>query len=85
LRAIDSSFVKDVRGRGLMLAVELHPDAGGARKFCEALQRQGVLCKETRENIIRVSPPLVITKQDIDEALVSFKTVLKDKPAAALH
>ncbi len=85
LRAIDSSFVKEVRGRGLMLAVELHPDAGGARKFCEALQRQGVLCKETRENIIRVSPPLVITKQDIDEALVRFETVLKNKPAAALH
>jgi ornithine--oxo-acid transaminase len=85
LRAIDSSVVKEVRGRGLMMSVELHPDAGGARKYCEALKQQGILCKETREHIIRISPPLVITKPDIDEALVGFEAVLTDEPAAALH
>jgi ornithine--oxo-acid transaminase len=76
LRAIKSSAVKEVRGRGLMLAIELYPDAGGARAYCEALRRRGVLCKDTREHTIRVSPPLVITRQEADEALRRFEAVL---------
>jgi ornithine--oxo-acid transaminase len=59
-----------------MLAIELHPRAGGARRFCEALKHRGILCKDTRENTIRVSPPLVITRQQIDEALGHFETLL---------
>lgn len=76
LRAIGSRVIKDVRGRGLMLAVELHAEAGGARRFCEALKHRGILCKDTREHTIRVSPPLVITRENIDEALVQFEAVL---------
>jgi ornithine--oxo-acid transaminase len=77
LRAISSPAVKEVRGRGLMLAIELHPDAGGARRYCKALLRRGVLCKDTREHTIRVSPPLVITRADIDWALEQFEAALR--------
>ncbi len=77
LRALPSRAVKEVRGRGLMLAIELYPDAGGARRYCEALLRLGILCKDTREHTIRVSPPLVITRQDIDWALDRFELALK--------
>ncbi len=73
LRAIASPLVKDVRGRGLMLAVELHPDAGGARRYCEALQRRGILCKDAHDHTIRVSPPLVIARADADWALGQFE------------
>lgn len=77
LRAIPSAAVKEIRGRGLMIAVELHPDAGGARRYCEALLRRGILCKDTREHTIRVSPPLVIKRQDVDWALERFEAALK--------
>jgi ornithine--oxo-acid transaminase len=76
LKSIPSGHVKEVRGRGLMLAIELHPDAGGARLFCEALRKRGILCKDTRENTIRVSPPLVITPAEVEEALGHFEAVL---------
>ncbi len=76
LRAIPGRAVKEVRGRGLMLAIELYPDAGGARRYCEALLRRGILCKDTREHTIRVSPPLVIGRQDVDWALGQFESAL---------
>ncbi len=76
LAEIPSPHVKDVRGKGLMVGVELKPEAGGARRFCEALQGKGVLCKETHRNIIRFAPPLVITQADIDWALVAIADVL---------
>jgi len=85
LRAIGGELVKEVRGRGLMLAVELHPDAGGARKFCEALKHRGILCKETHDHTIRIAPPLVITKTEIDGALDRFEAVLSGEAVAALH
>jgi ornithine--oxo-acid transaminase len=59
LRAIDSPHIKEVRGRGLLIGVELLPSAGGARRFCEALMTKGILCKETHENVIRFAPPLI--------------------------
>ncbi|MDK2972272.1 MAG: ornithine--oxo-acid transaminase [Candidatus Sumerlaeota bacterium] len=76
LRSIGSPHVKEVRGRGLMIGVELHPDAGGARRFCEALMKRGILCKETHEHIIRFAPPLVITKDEVDWALEQIGPVL---------
>ena len=82
LRAIASPAVKEVRGRGLMLAVELHPDAGGARRYCEALRRLGILCKDAHGHTIRVSPPLVITRPDADWALAQFEAALNTPVAA---
>ena len=76
LRALKSPHVKEVRGRGLWIGVELKPESGGARRFCEALQKQGLLCKETHVNIIRFAPPLVITREEIDWALERIAKVL---------
>ena len=76
LRAINSPIVKEIRGRGLMVAVELLPDAGGARKYCEALKDRGILCKETHGNTLRIMPPLIVTQSQIDEATVEFRAVL---------
>ncbi len=76
LSRIKNSYIKEVRGKGLMLAVEFIPKAGGARQYCEALMTQGLLCKETHENIIRFAPPLVITKKEIDWAMERIEKVL---------
>lgn len=76
LQRIDSPYVKEVRGKGLFIGVELHPEAGGARRFCEALMARGLLCKETHQHVIRFAPPLVIQKDDIDWALEHIEAVL---------
>lgn len=76
LAEINSPHVKEVRGRGLLIGVELHESAGGARRFCEALQDAGILCKETHKHIIRFAPPLVITKDDVDWAIDRIRPVL---------
>lgn len=76
LERIKSESIKEVRGKGLMLAVELVPEAGGARKFSEKLMSRGMLCKDTHENTIRIAPPLVITKEEIDWALERLESVL---------
>lgn len=76
LKKIQSPHVKEVRGKGLFIGVELKKSAGGARRFCEALAQRGILCKETHENVIRFAPPLVIKKEEIDWALGIIKEVL---------
>jgi ornithine--oxo-acid transaminase len=79
LSQIKSPYVKEVRGRGLMIGVELHPDAGGARLFCQELAAKGLLCKDTHEDTIRFAPPLVITQEEIDWALERIEPVLAGK------
>ena len=76
LAEIPSPHVKEVRGRGLLIGVELKPEAGGARRFCEAMQSKGILAKETHENVIRFAPPLVIDKETIDGDWPSMRFVL---------
>lgn len=66
LFAMKAPPVKEVRGKGLFIGVELHPQAGGARKYCERLKDKGILCKETHQNVIRFAPPLIIQKEEID-------------------
>lgn len=75
LRSIRSPNIKEVRGKGLLIGLELHPEAGGARRFCEALMKKGLLCKETHENTVRFAPPLIIGKEDIDWALEQIEPV----------
>ena len=78
LAGLDSPHVKEVRGKGLWVGIELHPEAGGARRFCEALRDRGLLCKETHEHTIRLAPPLVITREELDWALGHLSAVLAD-------
>ena len=76
LKEINSKHIKEVRGKGLFIGVELFPEAKGARRFCEALMKKFILCKETHDNVIRFAPPLVIKKEEIDEAMIKIKEVL---------
>jgi ornithine--oxo-acid transaminase len=76
LSEIPSPHVKEVRGKGLLIGLELKPEAKGARRFCEALQQRGILAKETHEHVIRFAPPLVIDRETIDWALPSIREVL---------
>lgn len=76
LRKIESPHVEQVRGKGLLVGVVLKREAGGARRFCEALKERGVLAKETHEHVIRLAPPLVISEADLDWALDQVDAVL---------
>lgn len=76
LEEIPSKLVKEVRGKGLLIGVELKDEAGGARQYCEALRMKGILAKETHEKTIRFAPPLIITKDVIDWALPKIRDVL---------
>ncbi|HVN14853.1 MAG TPA: ornithine--oxo-acid transaminase [Anaerolineales bacterium] len=76
LTEIPSPHVKEVRGKGLLIGIELKPEARGARRFCESLQAHGILAKETHENVIRFAPPLVIDQETIDWALPHIRDVL---------
>jgi ornithine--oxo-acid transaminase len=76
LRNLKSPYIKEIRGRGLLVGIELHAEAGGARRFCEALMAKGLLCKETHKNVIRLAPPLIIQKADIDWAMKKVQAVL---------
>jgi ornithine--oxo-acid transaminase len=78
LLAIDSPYVREIRGKGLMIGVELLPEAGGARRICERLKEKGLLCKETHFNVIRFMPPLIIAKEEIDWALERIGEVLRE-------
>jgi ornithine--oxo-acid transaminase len=77
LATINSKHIKEIRGKGLLIGVELKKEAGGARRFCEALMDKGLLCKETHVDTIRFAPPLVITKKEINWAFEGIKEVLE--------
>ena len=78
LKKIESPFIKEVRGKGLLIGVEVKEEYGTARPFCEKLATLGILAKETHEQVIRFAPPLVITKEEIDWALERIEKVLKE-------
>ncbi|RFT16036.1 MAG: Ornithine aminotransferase [Candidatus Saccharicenans subterraneus] len=77
LKTIRSRKIKEVRGRGLLIGIELKPEAGGARRYCEELMKEGLLCKETHEHVIRFAPPLIISKKELDWAFKRIKRVFK--------
>ena len=78
LREIDSPMIKDVRGRGLFIALEIDPAKDTARAVCEALAERGLLSKETHETVVRLAPPLVIGKEEIDWAVDQIREVLAE-------
>ncbi len=76
LEEINSPHIEEVRGKGLLIGVQLKPGAGGARRFCEALQGRGILTKETHEHVIRFAPPLIVDRSTLDWALPRIREVL---------
>jgi ornithine--oxo-acid transaminase len=76
LQKIQHKSIKEIRGKGLWVGVEFDPKKISARKFCEHLMEKGVLAKETREVVVRLAPPLVIAKEDLEWAVSIFKEVL---------
>jgi len=73
LQSLRSACIKDVRGKGLWIGVELH---GKARPYCEALKDEGILCKETHDHVIRIAPPLVVTRKELDWAFERIAKVM---------
>ncbi len=75
LRGIDSPHIELVRGKGLMIGVLIREESGPARPFCEALMERGILAKETHHQVIRFAPPLVVTREELEEALPAIAEV----------
>src|SRR5262249_10206101 len=84
LRAMRSPAVTDVRGRGLWAGAEINPSVASAREVCERLLRKGVLSKDTHDTVVRLAPPLVIARDDLDDALDRFEAAV-DEIARAPH
>ena len=78
LRKLDSPMIKDVRGLGLFIGVEIDPALSTARDVCERLMQQGILSKETHDTVVRLAPPLTISRSEIDWALDQINTVLAE-------
>ena len=78
LKTVKSKHIKEVRGKGLLIGIELKPEAGGARRFCEKLMEAGLLCKETHEHVIRFAPPLIITQKELNWAFKKIARVFKE-------
>jgi ornithine--oxo-acid transaminase len=78
LRALESDAIQEVRGRGLWIGLQLKPEIGGARRYCEALEREGMLCKETHVDTIRFAPPLCITREQLDWAFERIAKVFDE-------
>jgi ornithine--oxo-acid transaminase len=76
LRTIGGPKIKEVRGKGLLIGIELHHQAGPAKNFCKQLKDEGLLCKDTVEQVIRLAPPLVIEQKDLDWAFTRIAKVL---------
>lgn len=77
LKTLKSRYIAEVRGKGLLIGIELNPEAGGARRFCEALMEEGLLCKETHEHVVRFAPPLIIKQRDLNWAFRRIQQVFK--------
>lgn len=76
IRKLSSPLIRETRGKGLLIGIELEPSAGGARKYCELLAKEGVLCKETHDHVIRIAPPLNIEASLLDSGINSVVSVL---------
>ena len=75
LRRIESPYIKEVRGKGLLIGLEVTADANGARRFCEELATEGILCKETHSTVVRFAPPLVITREETEWLADTVETI----------
>ncbi len=78
LERIESPHIAEVRGRGLLIGVEVRRESGSARHFCEALMQRGILAKETHEQVVRFAPPLIITRAQLQDALAPIREVFQE-------
>jgi ornithine--oxo-acid transaminase len=78
LQKIETPLIKDIRGRGLFIGIEIDPALCSAREICEALMERGLLSKETHETVVRLAPPLIVNRQEIDWAVAQIDDVLAD-------
>ena len=78
LRKIESPLISEVRGSGLFVGVEIDPSLGSAREVCERLMDRGLLSKETHETVVRLAPPLVVTREQLDWAVTQIREVLQE-------
>ena len=76
LRSIDNNIIKEVRGKGLWIGMELNKHNFNAKDLCLMLLNEGLLCKETHKSVIRFAPPLMITKKEIDWAIEKITKVI---------
>ena len=78
LQHLDSPMITDIRGSGLFVGIEIDPSQGSAREICEVLMDRGLLSKETHETVVRLAPPLVISREEIDWAVQQISEVLNE-------
>jgi ornithine--oxo-acid transaminase len=78
LKKIESPLITEVRGKGLFIGVEIDPSKARARDVCLALLKKGLLSKETHETVVRLAPPLIITRAQLDQAVAIIKGVLQE-------
>ena len=79
LRKLDSPLIRDIRGSGLFIGIDIDPAIGSARQICEALMERGLLSKETHETVVRLAPPLVISREQIDWAVEQISEILEEQ------
>lgn len=84
LQQLDSPLISEVRGSGLFVGIEIDPGVGSAREVCERLMDRGLLSKETHETVVRLAPPLVITREEIDWAVEQIRAVLQEMDGVRL-
>ena len=78
LRKIDSPLISEIRGSGLFVGIEIDPALGSAREICERLMDRGLLSKETHETVVRLAPPLIVTREQLDWAVDQIQGVLQE-------
>ncbi len=84
LHGLDSPLISEIRGRGLFVGIDIDPALGSAREICESLMDRGLLSKETHETVVRLAPPLVIGREEIDWAVDQIGEVLDEKDSIRL-
>jgi ornithine--oxo-acid transaminase len=77
VRDLNAACVADIRGRGLLIGIEIRRAHGTARQYCEDLARRGVLAKDTHEQVIRLAPPLIVTRAELDGLVTQLRAVLR--------
>ena len=85
MRALKSPLIREVRGKGLLTGIEIDPALASARTVCEKLLQHGVLSKETHGTVVRFAPPLIITRGQLDRALVALRTTLANLETGMRH